>query len=88
MVQDLVFLFADFQDLQVDTSLQLVEASLDVCSITWCISHSSWFCMTCKLAEGAVCPIMQAITENILEHRQALGHSPGYCLPPELLAVL
>ncbi|XP_029866698.1 LOW QUALITY PROTEIN: zinc finger protein 704-like [Aquila chrysaetos chrysaetos] len=46
-------------------SLKPVEVSLGGSMTVRCISHSSLFCVTCKLAEDALCPIVQFSNEDL-----------------------
>ena len=48
--------------------LQPVKVPLDSSMTLWLISHSSPFCVICKLAQGALCPIVQVINEEVKWH--------------------
>lgn len=57
---------------------QTVKVPLNDSTTIWCITHSSKFCFVCKLAEVALCPIVQVITEDVKQcwtQYQHLGHT-------------
>ena len=62
---DLVFLFVELYEALVSPFLQPLEIPLIVIMPTWCISHSSQFSIICKLAEGALCPIIQITDKDV-----------------------
>jgi len=46
--------------------LQSVEVPLDGSTTPWSVSHSSQFYMVCKLAQGALCPIISRSVTKVL----------------------
>lgn len=44
---------------------QSVELSLNGSTNTRCISHPSFFCITCELTESAFCPVVHIINEDV-----------------------
>lgn len=47
-------------------SIQPVKVHFNAAGL-WCISHSFKF-RICELAEGALCPVIQAINEDVEQH--------------------
>jgi len=64
-VQDLAVLFVELHEVSVSPFLQPVEVPLDGITPLCCISHSSQCCITSKLAEGALCSIIQIICQEV-----------------------
>ncbi|KAK4832384.1 hypothetical protein QYF61_022239 [Mycteria americana] len=60
--------------------LLLAEVPLDGSTTSWCINHSSQFCIISKLAEGVFCSIIQIINEAVRQYwsqYQPLGYNIG-----------
>lgn len=45
--------------------LQFIEISPNISKIPWCISHPSFFSITCKLTESTFCSIFHIIHEDV-----------------------
>lgn len=45
--------------------LQPVKVPMNSSTTLWLISRSFWSCIVIKLAEGALCPVIQVIRENV-----------------------
>lgn len=45
-----------------------MEVPVNVSTLLWYVSHSSQFCIICKHAEGAFCPIVQVISEDVKQY--------------------
>ncbi|KAK4827979.1 hypothetical protein QYF61_022681 [Mycteria americana] len=56
-VQNLAFSFTEVHKVPVSSFLQPVQVPLDGSTPLWPVTHSSQFCVICKLAEGTLCPI-------------------------------
>lgn len=56
------------QEIPLCPLVQPVEVPLDINITTWCTSCSSQFCIICELAEGALCPIVQVINEDVRQY--------------------
>lgn len=65
-VQDFSFPFVDICEVSASPLSQPVQVPLNGNTTFWCISHSSQFCVSCKLAEGALCPIVHVINEDVV----------------------
>lgn len=63
-MQDFSFPFVDADEVHFPT----FRVHLNGNAAFWCISHSSQFCIGCKLAEGALWPIIHAITEGVKQY--------------------
>ena len=61
----LVELLVELHTIPVGPFLQPVHVPLDVSATLWCISCSSQFCVSSKLAEGTLCLIIQIINEDV-----------------------
>ena len=61
-LQDFVFPFVELYEVPVGPFLQPVSNGS---TSVWSISHSFQFCIMYKLAEGAVCPNIQVINEEV-----------------------
>ena len=64
-VQDFAFAFVELHEVPVSLFLQPVEVPLNGSMILWWISCSSQVCIVCKLAKGALCPIVQIINQDV-----------------------
>lgn len=64
-VQDFAFSFVELHQVSVSPFLNLVKDSLNGSTAMWYIIHSIQFCILCKLAEAALCHIIQIINEDI-----------------------
>lgn len=67
--QDFVLPFAELRVIPSSPFLQSVKVSLDPCTTLWCISCFLKFCVTCRLAEGTLCPDVEVINEDVKECR-------------------
>ena len=63
-VQGLAFLAVEFREVHVVLFLQPVQVSLNVSIAVLCNRWSSWFCVICRLAEGAFSPVTEVISED------------------------
>lgn len=63
--QDLTFPFALGQEIPAGQDLRPVHMPLNGSTTIWCINQSSYFCHTCKSAEGVPCPIIQVTNEDV-----------------------
>lgn len=64
-VQDFALLLVDRHEVPVSSFLQPVGVPLDGSKIFWCIGHSSQFGVIIKLAEAALCAIIQIINKDV-----------------------
>jgi len=44
---------------------QPVQVFLNGSTTIWCITHFSQFCVVCLFDEGALCPVIQLINEDL-----------------------
>ncbi|KAK4833070.1 hypothetical protein QYF61_027732 [Mycteria americana] len=65
LVQDFALLLVEFREVSVIPFLQPVEVLLDGSMTLWCISCSAQFCITSKIIEGTLCPIIKIINEDV-----------------------
>jgi len=63
-VQDPALALVELQVL-LCLALQPVQVTLNGSTACWCIHCSSQFCVISKLAEGALCPFIQIIDEEV-----------------------
>ncbi|KAK4806786.1 hypothetical protein QYF61_005582 [Mycteria americana] len=85
--QDFALPLVELHEVPVSPFLQLVEVPLDDSMTLWHISYSSHFCVTSKLAEGTLCPIIQIINEEVKHYwpqYRPLGYTSSD-LPPTAL---
>ncbi|KAK4823584.1 hypothetical protein QYF61_003770, partial [Mycteria americana] len=71
----------------VNPFLQPLKVLLNGSTITWYISHSSQFRMVCKLAGGALSPIIQIFIKDVKQYwpyYQSLGYTTRDLLPTGL----
>ncbi|KAK4825789.1 hypothetical protein QYF61_002373 [Mycteria americana] len=64
-VQDFALPLVELHEIPVSPCLQPVEVPLGGSTTFWYISHSSQVDVTCKLAKGTHCPIIQIVKEDI-----------------------
>ena len=76
-VQDFALPLVEQHEAPVSPFLQLVQVPLNGSTTLWCIGPSSQFGVICKLAEGALCPIIQIINE-IVQQDQSQYRPLGY----------
>ena len=62
--QDFACPLVELQEVPVSPFLQPVEVPLGGSATSWCLSHSSQCGIVSKLAEGALCPIIQSTSEE------------------------
>lgn len=62
--QDFAFPFFELHKFPVGSFLQPVKVPQNGTKTIWCISHCSWYCTICKLADGAVSFIIWVINEE------------------------
>ena len=67
-MQDSAILLVELHTIPVGPFLQPVHVPLDVSATLWCISCSSQFCVSSKLAEGTLCPIIQIINGDVNQY--------------------
>ena len=60
--------FVELREVPLSPILQPVEVPLNGSTTIWCISHPSQFCIICELAEGALCPIVHIINEDVEQY--------------------
>lgn len=81
-------LFKDsLQYAHVSLVLRSVEILLNGSTTVWCISHLSQFCIVCKLAGGALSPIIYGINEEVKQfwtQYQFLGYTTTQWPPSPL----
>ena len=61
----LTFPFLQFHEVPVGLLLQTFRVPLDGNTTIRCVSHSSRFCISCKIAKGALYPSVQTINEDV-----------------------
>lgn len=61
------FSFALLQDILAGQDLQPLDVPLNGSTIIWC-TKQSYFCYTCKSAEGLPCPAIQVVTEDVKQY--------------------
>jgi len=66
LVKDFAFTMTEHHKVTVGPFLQLVEVSLNESTDIWCTRLSFLFYMICKLAEGALCPIITQVNVELL----------------------
>jgi len=64
-LQGFALLLVELREFPASPFLQPVMVPLDGIMTLWHIIHSSQFGVTCKLAEGALCPIIQISKEDV-----------------------
>lgn len=64
-VQDIAFLLDELNEIPLCPILQFVQVLLKGSTTLRCISHTSQFCVICKLAEASLCLSVQVINEDI-----------------------
>ena len=60
-----MFLLVELYEVPASPFLQPTEVSLDGRTNIWSVEHSFQFFITCKLAEGALCPSIQVIRKDV-----------------------
>ena len=63
LMQSRILPFVELHEVFFCPSLQPVKVPLNGSTALWCISHSSQLRIIGKLAEGALCPLIQATDE-------------------------
>ncbi|GAB0193852.1 mitochondrial enolase superfamily member 1 [Grus japonensis] len=63
-VQDFAFVLVELHEVPVGSFLQPLEVALDGSMILWFINDTCQCCVISKIAEGALCPIVQIIRED------------------------
>lgn len=87
--QNFALPFAELCGIPIGPFLQSVEVPLDACTTLRCISCFLNFCVTCRLAEGTLCPSLEVINEDVKWYRtwhQPLGLTPADWSPVTLRA--
>ncbi|KAK4824703.1 hypothetical protein QYF61_017929 [Mycteria americana] len=67
-LQDFPFPFVELPEVPVSPFLQPVKVPLNGSTTIWHISHSFQSCIICKLVEGAPCPIILIINEDVEQY--------------------
>lgn len=78
------FLLAELYKVPTCPFLQHDQVPLDGSTIPWSISHSSEFCVICKLTEGALCSMIQIINAVVKWDQSQcwpLWYTTSYSLP-------
>lgn len=81
--------FVEVHNAPISPFLHPVEVPLNGSTAIWCISRFSLFCIICRLPEGALCPIIQGINEDVKlywSQYQPLGYSSSDLSPAGLSA--
>jgi len=63
-MQDFAFTLVQLDEIPLYPILQLVKLPLNSSTMNWHISQSTQFCITCELAECALCSFTQVINED------------------------
>lgn len=67
--QDFALPFAELCVIPTSPFLQSVKVPLDACTTFWSISCFLKLCVTCRLAEGTLCPNVEVINEDVKQCR-------------------